>query len=247
MYKYIFGLLLLLSFDLKAQTVVDSLSSLNFTFKDTLSDQLADLVVQKHNRTKVADKQIEAGLYEWKRTKTFWAANITPSFNLNEGNLRAQDSAFGNLFFPRYNLNLSVPLSTFFSRPKEAKKAKALYEESIVQKDMVVQELRLNIKLAYQNYLSNLYLLALQDAVMKDEQVLLSQVQENFESNKISLEAFTNANKRYNLEVGRRLLLLKDVNASKAQLELLLGMSLEAAVNEIRAGALNLNTKSDKK
>jgi len=216
------------------QTIVDSLSNLSFTLKDTISDKLADLVTNKSLYVKSFDKQVEASKYEWQRSKTFWTNSLSASFNLNEGNIKAaSDSSFGNFFFPRYNLNLTLPFGLFFSRPKETKRAKVLFEETMIQRDITKQQLRQNIKNSYQNYLTNKYLLALQDAVLQDEGLLLSQVQAKFENNQTGLENFINSTKRYNGELVKKLTLLRDVNNSKTILENYIGMPLEDALKAI--------------
>jgi outer membrane protein TolC len=228
-------LVVLISFNVRSQSIVDSLSSLTFSLTDTVSDKLADLVIEGNVNLNVADKEVEASKFGWKQAKSFWGSNLTASFNLNEGNLRsAKDSALANLFYPRYNLNLAVPLSTFFSKPKEAKKAKAEYEATIAQRDLQKHQLRANIKTAYQIYITNKYLLSLQEAVLRDEKLLLSQVQKAFETSvDVSMEAFVNANKRYNAELAKRLQLMKDVNLAKADLENYLGMKLEDALRAL--------------
>lgn len=235
MKPFIFILFVLTSLKAGSQSIVDSLSSLTFGITDTVSDKLADLVTEGNVYLGVVEKEEEASFYEWKRAKSFWFSNLTASFNLNEGNLRtAKDSTLANLFYPRYNLNLSLPLSTFFTKPKEAKKAKAEYEGAQAQKDLQKHQLRMNIKNAYQTYITNKYLLSLQEAVLRDEKLLLSQIQKAFETTvDVSLEAFTNANKRYNAELAKRLNLMKEVNMSKAELENYLGMKLEDALTAL--------------
>ncbi|HEX2532128.1 MAG TPA: hypothetical protein VHK69_00255, partial [Chitinophagaceae bacterium] len=69
---------------------------------------------------------------------------------------------------------------------------------------------------------------------LQDEAVLLSQVQQKFETNQVSLETFTNASKRYNAELVKKVNLLRDVNTTKADLEYLLGMTLETALQRVR-------------
>lgn len=229
--------LLLIFLNTEAQTIIDSLSNLSFTLKDTISDKLVDLVTNKSLYVKSFDKQVEARKYEWQRSKTFWTNSLNASFNLNEGNVvsRNDSSVSGNLFFPRYNFGLTLPMGLFFSRPKETKRAKAEYDEMLIQRDITKQQLRQNIKNSYQVYITNKYLLALQDAVMQDESLLLSQTQAKFENNQTSLENFINSTKRYNGELVRKLTLLRDLNNSKTILENYIGMPLEDALNAINA------------
>lgn len=237
MKKIVLLILLFKISETRAQFNIDSISNMGFIMKDTISDKLADFALGMNPSVQVADKQIEVDLYEWKKAKSSWGSNITASFNLNEGNLRAKDSTLAGAFFPRYNLNLAIPFSSFTTRPKETKRAKAQYEGSQAEKQVQNNKLRQDIKATYQDYIANRYLLALQEAVLQDESLLLSLNQKKFEANQISLEVFTNSTKRYNLELVKRITLQRDINTSKILLEGLLGASLETALQAINPPA----------
>ena len=220
-----------------SQTIVDSLSSLSFTMKDDVAEKLAVLALENKKNPNIVllDKGVEAGFYGWKSARAAWTNSLNASFNVNEGNLKKRDTGIANVFYPRYNFNLSVPLGLFFARPKETKRARAEYEGMIASRDIQVTRMKSTIKANYQVYQLNRYLLALQDALMQDEAVLLSQTQQKFESNQVTLETFVNASKRYNGEVAKRITLLKDVNAARLEIETLIGMDLDTALAQVGA------------
>lgn len=217
-----------------SQNVSDSTYSENFVASDSIANKLADLATMKNPTLTVYEKRVEADLYEWKKNKFSIFNNIGASFNLNEGNLRSsKDSALANLFYPRYNLNLTLPLSTFFAKPKETKRARANYEGSIAMKEVETQNLKTDVKRAYQIYITNNHLLRLQETVLQDEIVLYNTIQEKFEKNQVSLDLFTNSTKRYNDEIVKKINLTKEVYLARIHLESLLGMSLEEAMRAI--------------
>jgi outer membrane protein TolC len=216
-----------------AQSLIDSLSNPGFTLQDTLAEKLAEVALTANPNLKLADRQVEAGLYGWQRSKSVMFNNVQASFNLNEGNINPPEDRV-NLFYPRYNLSLNLPLGLLVTRPKDIKIAQANYEGAKAAKEVQINNLKQQIKVAYQNYQASKYLLALQETVLQDEAVLLSQVQQKFETNQVSLETFTNASKRYNAELVKKVNLLRDVNTTKADLEYLLGMTLETALQRVR-------------
>lgn len=232
MNKLILLLFIILSISAKGQSIVDSVNNPSFSLEDSVAEKLAELFTHNPN-IEVLDKTIEANLYEWKRNKLNWLPNLTPSFNINERNIKKPDSAL--TLYPRYNISLSFPLSNFFSNPKAAKTAKARYDGSIASKKVESENLKDQIKLNYKNYQTNKYLLALQETVLQDEAVLFAQIEQKFKKNEVSLEVFTLASKRYNGELVKKINLLHDVSTSKIQLENVLGMSLESALQLIKA------------
>ncbi len=214
----------------KAQSLIDSLSSLQFTMRDSVGQKLADLAMNNPS-IKVTDEQIEASKYEWGIQKAGWLNNLNATFNLNEGNLRSSSGPTDVVgFYPRYNFNLSVPIGNFLTRPKQAKKARAQYEETVQLKEVEKNQVREAVLITYQNYQMNRYLLALQEAAIQDEKTIYDLVEQKFKSNTATLEVFTMASKRLNDALGKRVSLMRDVNVSKHQLESLIGMPLEQAM-----------------
>lgn len=220
--------------NVKAQSLIDSLSSLRFTMTDTLGEELVKLAMNNPS-IKVIDEQIEAGKLEWGIQKAGWLNNINASFNLNKGNLRPATSPTDFVgFYPRYNFNLNLPLGNIVTKGKQIKKARSQYEQTIAMKEVERGEIKQTVLVTYQNYLMNQYLLALQEATIEDEKTIYDQVEQKFKSNSVTLDAFTLASKRLNDALTRKVSLLRDVNTSRYQLETLIGMPFEQALETIK-------------
>lgn len=219
----------------KAQSLIDSLSSLRFTMTDTVGEELVKMAMSNPS-IKIIEEQIEAGKLEWGIQKAGWLNNLNASFNLNEGNLRRTTSPNDFVgFYPRYNFNLSVPLGNFVTKTKQIKKARSQYEQTIAMKEVEQGQIRETVLVTYQTYLMNRYLLALQEATIEDEKTIYDQIEQKFKSNTVTLDAFTAASKRLNDALTRKVSLLRDVNVSKYQLETLIGVPFEKALETIRS------------
>jgi hypothetical protein len=70
--------------------------------------------------------------------------------------------------------------------------------------------------------------------LLQDEKILLDNISNKFDNNQADLQAFTDATRRYNLELVKKISLIKEVNNSKFELEALLGMKLSEALRKIR-------------
>ncbi len=234
--KLVFSFLLLIAVSSNAQSLADSLGNPGFNLQDSLADKLADFALN-NKRVKLADKDISVKKFEVQKNKAAWLNNMSASFNLNEANIKSTSSTQNNIFFPRYNLGLTLPLGFFFSKAKDVQIARGNYEMAEALKEAQVEETREAIKMQYQVYQADKYLLALHETILQDENVLLKEAEAKFAKNEIGLQAFTDASRRYNAELVKKIGLLKDVNNAKYQLETLIGMSLEDAWAKITAPA----------
>lgn len=221
------------SFHGYAQSSTDSITNPSLAFDDTTGKALAELATNSQ-AMKLASKVSEASRYEWKVTGVAWFDNLRASFNLNELNIKASGTE-QNVFYPRYNFNLVVPIGMLFTNGKETKKARAQYEGSLAQKNIVLADQKELIEVAYQEYQMQRILLALQETVVQDEAIAFSQIEDKFSKGTVTLEIFSAASKRYNTELSRRITLIRDRNVAKIRLEKLLGMTLEDALKMLKS------------
>lgn len=222
--------LIMLQFEGYSQSIYDSISNIKFTLDDAIGDKLAELAVIKNPEAKIYDHRADADMYEWKRQRLEILSRISATFNLNEANIRKADPTLPAIIYPRYNFSLSLPLGTILNRGNEVKRARATYESSMSSRDAQVNALKGAVRRAYQTYLANRHLLTLQESILQDEYILFSQTQDKFQKNQLTLETFTNASKRYNGELAKKLTLVRDVGMSRIDLELLINMDLVEAM-----------------
>lgn len=233
-----FFLALVFTVVLKAQSIVDSISNPSFLLRDTVSDKLGDFAVNNY-QIMMSKSKVREMDFEVRKTKAAWLNNISVTGNLNEANLKSSGSGGGagaanqNIFFPRYNFGVTLPLGTFFTKANETKIAKAKHEQEVYNLKGQLELLKKAIKIEYQNYLSQKYFVALHESVTQDEKVLLSVIETRFSKNEVGLDVYTQASKRYNDALIKKIDLLKSLNTSKLELESLLGMKLEDALQRM--------------
>ena len=197
---YLFFLAFFLAAKVNAQSLTDSIGNPGFVLEDTISDKLAELAINNY-MIKADDAEIKSMNHEIKKSKASWFNSLNASFNLNEANIKAPAADQQNVFFPRYNFSMTLPLGSFFTKASDVKIAKARHEKAIAMKNADVENLKKLIKMEYQLYQSNKYLLALHELVLQDERVLLSVAEAKFKKNEVGLEVLTLASKKYNHEL----------------------------------------------
>ena len=235
--KFVFLIFSLLFFaTTRAQSLLDSVGNPGFNLQDTISEKLADLAIGNRNVI-VEQRGLDVKKYEMKKNRAAWLNNIGANFNLNEANINSSSTNNANLFFPRYNLSMNLPLGYFFTKSRDVQISKANIELKKAELDVKVYEIRQAIKLQYQAYRANMFLLALHEAILQDELVIWKKTEAKFAKNEVTLETLSDASKRYQAELVKKINLLKDLNTSKYMLESLLGMTLEEALVKINPPA----------
>jgi len=89
--------------------------------------------------------------------------------------------------------------------------------------------------LYYEEYLMNKKLVAFQQEVVQDARVLFTKYEEKFQKGEVTLENYLIASKSKNTEEVRFLNVDRDLKASETQLEALIGMRLNDALEMIAA------------
>lgn len=231
--KHLFVFLFVISFvNSNAQSLVDSISSTGFTLNEAIAEKLSTLAIN-NRKVVIAEKTVQGAKYEVERTKASFFNNINLSSNFNEFTINNTLQGTQNLFFPRYNISLSLPLGFFTTTSKQVKIAKANLERSSAAKELEIDEIKNAIKIQYEMYLANKYYLALHETLLQDQKILMDKIELSFENNQIDLDAFTSATKSFNDVLIKKINLIRDLNTSKFQLENLLGMKLEEAYKKI--------------
>jgi outer membrane protein TolC len=215
-----------------AQSLVDSISNTGFSLNESLAEKLSTLAVN-NRKVEIAERAVQSSKFEVSKSKATWFNNLAFTSNFNEYSINSTLQGQQNFFFPRYNLSLSLPFGFFFTQSKEVKIAKVNLAKSIIAKQIEVEDMKQAIKIQYEVYLANKYFLALHETLLQDQKILLDKVEVSFENNQVDLDAFSTATKAFNEVLVKKITLIKDLNASKYQLENLLGMKLEAAYRKI--------------
>ena len=175
--------------------------------------------------------------YEYSKSKTIYLNNITLSGNLNEYSIKEFSNSNiynGATLYPRYNIGVNIPLGIFINNPKQTKADYYRYQAGVNQIDVDKAAIRRNVMLNYEEYKMNEKLVAFQQEVLQDARLLFAKYEEKFQKGEVTLETYTVASRSKNTEEVRFLNVERDLKASEAQLEALIGMRLDDALVMIR-------------
>jgi outer membrane protein TolC len=209
-------------------------------FVDSIGEKLVKLALE-NSRVSAMDNAASSTEYEYKRTKTTWLNNIAVTGNLNEfsltGSGQSNDPLRQSTQYPRYNVGVVLPLGLFINNGKATKAAYHRYEASVDQLKIEQQNIRREVLTLYEDYVLNKQLLGLQQSLIQDTRVLLSQQEEKFGDGKITLEEYVGTNRQFTNEKVKLAAIIHDLKVNVAGLEALIGMNIEVALDQFKRGA----------
>lgn len=192
----------------------------------SLEEKLVQLAWSNHPENKVARLEKEISLFEAKQLKTEWLNQIRGAGNLNEFTLNP-DANTNNLFLPRYNFSLTLPLGIFVQQPlnnKIANEQIAIADEKINQQKI---EIRYEVLEAYQNYSYQKELYSIRSNVAEDESTNLYSIESKFKKGEVTIDEYRNASKAYSIELEKKLNAKRSLEIAKLKIESLIGIPLE--------------------
>lgn len=237
MRAFIIGFLILATSAVYGQSYNDSLQY------NPLVDSIAEkLVAMAMNNPRIQSQNYNAisQEFEFRRNRTAWLNNIAVAANVNEFSLQQGSNADPlkqSTQYPRYNIGVIVPLGIFVNNPKATKAAYYRYE-SVAQNVKTEQaNIRKDVLTLYENYKLGKQMMTYQQETLQDTRVLLTRQEEKFAEGEVSLEEYTATTKLYNEERSKLAGIIRDLKVMVADMEVLIGMNIEVAIDQIKRGA----------
>jgi outer membrane protein TolC len=223
--------------NVQAQTAAgDSLSV------DAIAKGLADIAMNSSTANKVSEANVKAAEYSYKAQQTSWLDNFRASGNLNEFTIKRtvglpiSDNELGRAFWPRYNFGVGIPFGIFVNQPKQTKAQYYRYQAEVENLKAAKQNLGLQTMTLYYDYVRTQRLYELQEEAVQDASFAFTKTEERFSKGEVPLDVYTATSRRYNSERANKVALERDLQVGKAQLEAVLGMPLETALQQVRSG-----------
>ncbi|GEP88891.1 Outer membrane efflux protein [Chitinophaga terrae (ex Kim and Jung 2007)] len=189
--------------------------------------KLVELALQNPAITKYAVSK-EINKYDKRIVGAQWLNHFSAAGNLNEFTIKGNSNT-NNVFYPRYNFGVLLPIGNLLKIPNETKRVKA--EGRLLDKERESEVLAIKSKVLnlYEDYAANKQLYELHAPLLEDALLHFSQVEEKFRNNQdgVSLEQYKEAYRSYNGEMVKKIELEKLLRKSKLDLEEVVGMSLE--------------------
>ncbi|WEK36230.1 MAG: TolC family protein [Candidatus Pseudobacter hemicellulosilyticus] len=196
-----------------------------------IRERLVQLALQNPNY-EIADRRVLVADYELARAKGGWLSILSASGNLNElsikqGSGSGAGSTANNLFFPRYNFAVTLPLDFFITRANDVKVARQNVYIAEAEKNEAYRKLRRDVLSKYEDYLMHKDILELQTRIASGEYTDYKLAETDFRDGTITAEAFKTAETNYYTQEMKKVELQRNYNVSKYELELMIGVPID--------------------
>lgn len=186
---------------------------------------LCTTAIKNNYNIKILRKEIDIKEKELTLSKYNWMQNLMLTGNLNEFNF-VDNEELGNVFFPRYNFSVRLPLGDIVQNPVNKKMGVDNLEIANIQLEQEVAKTILEVKTKYSQYLTTLKQLNLQTQISLNAETLYNVAQEEYADGSIDLNELFNIQKNYFQTEANRLTLKSTLEAQRNELEEIVGISL---------------------
>lgn len=176
----------------------------------------SEMVVQTKEESKVAGRQ--------------WSTLMGVQGNLNEYNIKTltgTDQTNGNVFFPRYNFFVQLPLSTVLLMPHNKRAADSKSRQAEERVNLLKLDIRNRVLKLYSDYKTAETILNLRKTTVDDEDSNYLLIEQKFKNGEASVEDYLTAQRNRN-ELRVELALSQNTfQKAKLDLEAMIGVKLE--------------------
>ena len=202
-----------------------------------IRERLVQLAMQNPTY-EMADHAANAAEYQVRMAKGNWLSIIQASGNINEFTINqifeTGNAATQNIYFPKYNLGLTIPMDLFSRQKNTVKIAKENYLIAEAQKNDRFRQIRADVLTKYEDYLLDKQMLDFQSQVAQDQFTLYKRAEKDFQDGIIKLEEFEKSYKGWVEEQSKKLLYQRNLNVIKLDLERIIGVKLEDVLAQMK-------------
>jgi outer membrane protein TolC len=231
MNKYCLGFVLVFAaLTSVAQNQSSSTYSPNVKTSETdIREKLVQLALQNPNY-EIADRRVSIAEYNLRKAKGSWLGLFSAQGNLNELSLKSNgggNGLNGQIFYPRYNFSLTLPLDFFSAKSNDVKAARENLYIAEAEKNERYRAIRREVLSKYEDYLMNKEKFELQARITQAEYTRYKLAEKDFEENRITAEAFNKIEAVYFEQLMRKTEMQRNLNVVKLELEEMIGVPFD--------------------
>lgn len=203
-------------------------SATNISFEE----HLVQVAWKNNPASAMAKKEVTIANYQYKDAKTKWTSLLGVNGNLNEFTIKRftnanPDTQTGNIYFPRYNVYLHLPLSTFLELPRNKKIAKETLLMTEEKLNLYKLELRAQVLKLYSEFKKNEVIWGIHKSALADEESNFLIVEQRFKNGSVTVEEYIKAQKIRNDQKVQTIIAESAYTKAKLDLEEIIGIRLE--------------------
>ncbi len=194
-----------------------------------IREKLVQLALQNPG-FEIADRKINIAAYQVSKAKGDWLAAISGNINLNE--ITINPSGNNQIFYPLWNVGVTLPLNYFSQNRYVNKIAKENLYIANAEKNEKYRMIRTKILTKYEDFLMYREMLELQNRATQDAYLVYKQKESDFKDDTITFDEYNKAFPVYKEQQDKRLKAQRDFNVSKLEIEELIGISIDELLQQ---------------
>lgn len=201
--------------------------------KDSLIEETLVRLTLEGPQYTTTGHQVKITEYQLSKAKRSWLNLLTLSANYNDQTFaKPPVSGTGGpaYVYPKYFFGLTIPIGLFFSMGPDIKAARQTVEISKENQEEKSRQLRQEVLGKYSQYKNYGQLVALQNTIVDDDKILLTQAEKRFKDGSIGIEQYNQANKIYSTDLAQKMNLLLSQDLVKLEIERYIGVRLESVI-----------------
>ena len=194
-----------------------------------IREKLVQLALQNPG-FEIADRKINIASYQVSKAKGDWLTAISGNINLNE--ITINPSGNNQIFYPLWNVGVTLPLNYFSQNRYINKIAKENLYIANAEKNEKYRMIRTKILTKYEDFLMYRDMLELQNRATQDAYLVYKQKESDFKDDTITFDEYNKAFPVYKEQQDKRLKAQRDFNVSKLEIEELIGISIDELLQQ---------------
>lgn len=164
-----------------------------------------------------------------------WLNYVTGSVNINDvttGAFRKNNPELANLYYPLWNIGITVPLGSLISKPADVKIARRNNEIAIERREGMERLLKRQVLSLFEEFRMKRDLLEKQDELTEESAAAMETAEVKLAGGTGSAQEFATARNVYYDHMARQRMLQKEKDVAELEIEELIGMPMENVVGK---------------
>lgn len=209
------------SVDYNKVIVTEQISAISF------EERLVQLAWRNHPSNKVVVQRVEQAQTLRSKARWSWLDNIYVEGNYNEFTGKDEVDDIARAFYPRYNVGVRLPLSTFVQTPLSAQAANdqvMITEFEVNSKKLEVRE---QVMMGVERMKERFKIVKLRERIQEDYFLMFQSTEKKFKAGEITLEAYRQTSQAYYQKEEEIIQARSALNQQRIAIEAMIGVEMK--------------------
>jgi outer membrane protein TolC len=193
----------------------------------SFEERLVQMAWRNHPSNKVEMQRVEQAQTLRSKARWSWLDNIYVEGNYNEFTGKEDADDLARAFYPRYNVGVRLPLSTFVQTPLSAQAANDNVIISEYNVNIKKLSVRQDVMLAVERLKEKFKVVKLRERIQEDYFLMFQNAEKKFKAGEMTIESYRTTSQAYYLKEEEIIQARSLFNQQRIELEAMIGVELK--------------------